>query len=96
LLIEALTVLLRFGWELESTRDTAATIGWLTNGLRVHHGYCGLVLVTLGYGLSQHASKTTRSLYIVGWALIFSDLIHHFAVLWPITGSPQFDLFYPA
>jgi hypothetical protein len=27
--------------------------------------------------------------------LIFSDLAHHFIVLWPITGSPEFDIIYP-
>ena len=31
----------------------------------------------------------------IGGALFASDLIHHFAVLWPVTGSPGFDLRYP-
>ena len=88
--------MLRFGLALESTRDTASTIGWLTGGVRIHHGYCGALLVLVGFGLSQHVSKATKLLYIVGWALFFSDMIHHFFILWPITGSPQFDLFYPA
>jgi hypothetical protein len=26
--------------------------------------------------------------------LLASDLVHHFVVLWLLTGSPQFDLFY--
>ena len=32
---------------------------------------------------------------IVGAALVISDLVHHFLVLWPVTGNPQFQLFYP-
>ncbi len=91
-LIEGITVLLRFGLRLESTRDTASTIGNFTLGLRIHHGYVGVLLLPLGWcfplGL-RHA------LWIVAFGLIFSDLAHHFLVLWPIEGSPQFDLVYP-
>lgn len=93
--IEVVTVVLRFGFALDSTRDTASTIGVLTLGLRVHHGYCGIVIVLVAWGLSQHFPRCSRLLYIVGWSLFLSDVIHHFAVLWPITGTPQFDLFYP-
>lgn len=32
---------------------------------------------------------------VIGLGLFFSDMIHHFLVLWPIVGSPQFDLTYP-
>jgi hypothetical protein len=31
----------------------------------------------------------------IGLGLFFSDVIHHFLVLWPIEGNPQFDLWYP-
>ncbi len=91
ILIEAITVGLRFGLNLESTRDTGV-IGTFTLGLRIHHGYIGVFLLLLGWcfpvGL-RHA------LWIVAFGLIFSDLAHHFLVLWPITGSPQFDFVYP-
>lgn len=93
--IELATVLLRFGFALESTRDTASTIGWMTGGVRIHHGYCGLVVVLVAWGLSQHSRDLAKWCYIIGWALFLSDVIHHFLVLWPITGSPQFDLLYP-
>ena len=93
--LEVITLLLRFGLEWESTRDTAATIGWLTGGLRIHHSYCGALLVLVGFGLSQHSALAAKVLYIVGWSLLLSDVIHHFLILWPVTGSPQFDLVYP-
>src|SRR5258708_2352507 len=49
LVIEGFTVVLRFGLHLESTRDTASTIGTMTFGLRIHHGYIGLFLLPLAW-----------------------------------------------
>jgi hypothetical protein len=90
--IEAITAALRFGLRLESTRDTASTVGMLTLGLRVHHGYIGLLLLPLGWCFPV---GLRHLVWIIAIGLIFSDLAHHFLVLWPITGSPQFDLVYP-
>jgi len=91
ILIEAITVGLRFGLGLESTRHTTA-VGTLTLGLRIHHGYIGVFLVLLGWCFPR---GLRHALWIVAFGLIFSDLAHHFLVLWPITGSPQFDFVYP-
>jgi hypothetical protein len=93
--LELLTLVLRFGLQLESTRDTASTIGRLTFGVRIHHGYCGAVLILVAWGLSQTHRRLSQAGYLWGWALLISDAVHHFLVLWPITGSPQFDFFYP-
>lgn len=90
--IEAITIALRFGLRLESTRDTAASIGMLTLGLRVHHGYIGVLLLPLGWCFPL---GIRHALWIIAIGLIVSDLMHHFLVLWPITGSPQFDFVYP-
>lgn len=94
LAMELATVFCRFilGWQ--STRDTAATIGRLTGGIRIHHGYFGV-------GLLAAAPLYWSTLAIASWvvvggaALVLSDLIHHFLVLWPITGRHEFDLVYP-
>jgi hypothetical protein len=91
LVVEAATCLFRFGLDLQSTRDTAL-IARLTFGLRIHHGYVGLLLVLLS--LLQPGLWRNVAL-MVGLSFIVSDFIHHFLVLWPITGSPQFDLTYP-
>lgn len=92
IVFEVVTIALRFGIGLQSTRDTASTVGTLTLGLRVHHGYIGVFLIPLAWcfplGL-RHA------LWMVAVGLILSDLAHHFLVLWPITGSPEFHLVYP-
>ena len=37
LIFEVITCVMRFGLKLESTRDTASTIGRMTCGLRSHH-----------------------------------------------------------
>lgn len=90
--IEAVTVLLRFGADLQSTRDTA-WVARLTFGLRVHHGYLGALALAALLVLRDPAWR--RGALILGLGLLLSDLAHHFLVLWPWTGSPQFDLVYP-
>ena len=95
MLIEAVTVLFRFGLGLESTHDTASTVGRLTGGIRIHHGYLGVVVVLVAGSVLRRCPSVGRWLLIAGIALIASDLAHHFLVLWPIVGSPQFDLVYP-
>lgn len=94
-LFEAFTCLLRFGLRLESTRDTASTVGWLTCGVRIHHSYVGAAMMLLAAWLWKRHPLISWWILAVGLGLFFSDLIHHFFVLWPIVGSPQFDLTYP-
>ena len=93
LLIEALTCVLRFAIKLQSTRDTTF-IGRFTFGLRVHHGYVGLIAMALAT-CPLLRRQVRRWAVRVGLALLLSDLLHHFVVLWIATGSPQFDLTYP-
>ena len=90
---EIATCLLRFGFHLESTRDTSF-LARLTFGARIHHGYVGTLMLAVGFLLPTDSPARTWLLRI-GSALALSDLIHHFLILWPITGSPQFDLTYP-
>ena len=94
-IIEAVTVFFRFGMGLESTRDTASTVGRLTFGIRIHHGYVGVVMAAAVLLLMRKESKWRSWLLAIGIALIASDLIHHILVLWPITGSPEFHMVYP-
>jgi hypothetical protein len=92
--IEALTLVLRFGSSLESTQDTV-WLAALTGGLRIHHGYIGMFCL-MGATLAwDRLRRTSPWAVVLGLALLVSDLVHHFLVLWPITGSPQFDLIYP-
>lgn len=94
-LIEGVTALLRFGLHLESSRDTASTVGRLTGGVRIHHGYIGLLAVLIAAAVLRRRPLLGRWLLVAGIALVLSDLVHHFLVLWPIMGSPEFYLFYP-
>ncbi|HNV68352.1 MAG TPA: hypothetical protein PKO06_01545 [Candidatus Ozemobacteraceae bacterium] len=93
-IIEGVTCLFRFGFKLESTRDTASWVAPLTFGVRIHHGYIGVLLCVVTW-LWVRREPTRRALLIIGSALALSDLIHHFVVLWLVTGDPQFDLTYP-
>lgn len=93
-LIEGVTCLFRFGLKLESTRDTASWVAPLTFGLRIHHGYVGFLLCLVAMVLAKE-ENLRRAALLVGLPLVLSDLIHHFIVLWLVTGDPQFDLWYP-
>ena len=95
LIFEGITLLCRYGFRLESTRDTASTVGKLTFGLRIHHGYIGLLILFIFYKWLKDKPGWVQWLAPLGFALIFSDLIHHFLVLWPIEGDPHFDFVYP-
>ena len=94
-ILEGVTLFFRFGLDLQSTRDTATTVGPWTGGLRIHHGYIGFLALIAGWFLLARYPRGARLLLIAGIALVASDLIHHFLVLWPWTGSPQFDWKYP-
>lgn len=95
LVVEGATVFCRFGLGLEATQATASTCGRLFGGVRVHHGYMGVAM--LGVAAATWRRRRTRPywLLVLAVALVLSDAIHHFLVLWPIVGSPQFDLLYP-
>lgn len=93
-LVELGTLFCRFGLDLHATRDTASTIGLLTGGVRIHHGYIGLILMIASIWL-RHRPKAFEWLLIAGLALFVSDAIHHFGVLWLLTGDPEFHLVYP-
>jgi len=92
-LIELLTCFTRFGLGLRAV-DHAHWVIPYTLGVRVHHGYYGLLLALVGGVAMLVASRPPRSrgrlLLIAGLALALSDLVHHFIVLWAVTGSPEF------
>ena len=92
--LEALTCILRFASGLESTKDTTF-IGSFTLGIRIHHGYIGALVLAAWWLMPAHLAWRPWVLR-VGAALFLSDMIHHFLVLWPITGHHHFDLAYPA
>lgn len=89
--IEVVTCVLRFGFHRRSTRDTSF-LAPFTFGLRIHHGYIGAVVLMVCCFVK--ASWIRDVLIVAGVSLVLSDAIHHFLVLWPIVGSPQFDLFF--
>jgi hypothetical protein len=93
LIIELITIFLRFGLNMKTSIKTAEVVGKWTFGIRVHHGYIGILLIIMA--MFFPTPFVSEWLLITGTSLFFSDIVHHFLVLWPITGSPEFDLFYP-
>lgn len=96
LVMEALTLGLRFGCGLKSSHHTC-WIGRCTGGVRIHHGYPGLAIVPVGLGLGLGAGTTAlgAAVAIFGIGLLVSDLLHHFVALRLLTGDHEFDLRYP-
>jgi hypothetical protein len=72
-------------------RESTKAIAGLTLGLRIHHGYIGLLIMAAASFLT---GKYKQYAFIAGAAMFLSDVIHHFIVLKLITGSPEFDIFY--
>ena len=70
------------------------TFGVLTFGLRVHHGYVGILFLVVAWLCRARATRFAALLVVWGSALVLSDAIHHFLVLWPIEGSPEFHFWY--
>ena len=94
LLIEAVTLFCRFRCGLVATRDTRL-LRRFTLGLRVHHGYVGVLMAVAAWGPLAGVPGWKGLFLICSLGLVVSDLVHHFLVLWPLTGSPEFDLVYP-
>ena len=91
-LIEGVTVLLRFGLDWESTRKRRRhrrTDVWLTRPSRLPGRFPGAARLVF-------PARFTARVVDCGVRVDFlRSVAHHFFVLWPITGSPQFDLVYP-
>jgi hypothetical protein len=93
--IETITLLFRFGFGLKSTESTASTVGKLTFGIRIHHGYIGLLMLLLvAIFPAFRRSRFSDSTIVIGASLLVSDIIHH-SILYFVTGSADFDLVYP-
>jgi hypothetical protein len=96
LLLEGVTLLLRFGFGFQATRDTRDCLSGITLGVRIHHAYIGAVMTLLGYRFLRSRPRLRDRVLAVGIALMVSDIIHHFVFLWLIVGDPEFHLTYSA
>jgi len=93
LIFELLTIILRFGFMLNSPTHTRP-LAKLTAGFRIHHGYPGAGMLML---IPIFPSPTIISsvLIITGIMLFLSDLLHHALILPIFAGNHEFDLKYP-
>ena len=94
LVFELVTLVLRFGCGLRAGTVTAP-VGRLTGGLRIHHAYVGVLISAL---VVLAGKLLTETAFVWGLALglgmVASDLVHHFIILWVVTGSHEFHVFY--
>ena len=82
ILFELLTVAPRLILKIRS-REVQKRIGMP----RIHHGYIGMVFLLASYVFVDHAT----ALWIIGWALVISDLIHHYTIL-PLLSVTEIDI----
>ena len=88
--LELLTVFVRFKFKIK-TKDVLIKIMKhfdLKKIVHFHHGFVGIIIFVIAYfyGLFFWAD--------IGFGILISDAIHHFLVLWPIMGSPEFHVLY--
>ena len=92
MVIEIITCLGRFGFKI-SMKEHESTVKKNTFGVRIHHGYIGAFLLLAAYAMTHLnilKDFDFRLVYVAGWALLISDIIHHFIVLYLITGKTEF------
>jgi len=85
IVFELLTVALRLIFKLQS-KEIQGDFGIP----RVHHAYVGMALLLLSYVIPGAAA----ALWVTGWALIISDLVHHYTVL-PLLRITEVDISMP-
>ena len=93
--IEVLTLLGRFLIGIRAISDTPVRLQKLTFGYRLHHGYLGLGGLFMAGMIWSVGSHWLIWLMIGSIALLASDFIHHFCILWPMTGDHEFFLCFP-
>ena len=93
LFLEGATIALRFGLGWTSPEKTGNVARW-TRGWRIHHLYPGLALLVVAAVLPLPPALRNLA-WMSGIMLALSDALHHFVVLWPLTGHHEFDLCYP-
>ena len=92
LFFAAITAVLRIGGNLSMQRNTQ-WVAQMTFGVRIHHGYVGLLLLILA-AVRPWRRDRRKQMCLMGIALVVSDALHHFVVLWIFTGAPEFNFLY--
>lgn len=91
LFYELCTCITRFLLGLQANNDLAF-LSPFTFGYRIHHGYIGLMMLAASPLLRN--SRWFNFILVLGIGLLFSDIIHHFGILWLFTDSPEFFIKY--
>ena len=88
--IEVITIIGRFGFNI-STKSLWVKVMKHYNRrhwVHVHHVFIGLLVVAIALIVKNNLVLN------LGLGVIMSDAIHHFIILWPLIGSPEFHIIY--
>jgi hypothetical protein len=89
---ELATCVGRFGLKI-SFKEKEAAIKKLTFGIRIHHSHVGIAIILIASVVPLFSfvkASWLALLGVIGWGLLLSDAIHHFLVLYLITGNTEF------
>ena len=83
-----LTVVMRFKFNLQHDEILEKIMKRynLKRALHFHHLFFGVFIIAGSYYYASHFFLS------VGLGIALSDIVYHFAVLWPIVGSPNFTI----
>lgn len=90
IIIEIITLFGRFVFKKSSKENYFKILKKLNARyfIHFHHGFFGVIILLVSYFYGF------VFLFNLGIGFILSDLVHHFVILWSITGSPEFHLIY--
>ncbi len=89
-IIEIITIIGRFKFNI-STKELWTSLMKHYNRrhwVHMHHVFLGLIIVAISLIVKNNLALN------LGIGIILSDAIHHFVVLWPLIGSPEFHVIY--
>src|SRR5262245_35685639 len=95
LVIEVVTLIFRFCFLIRPEVSPAYSVGMLLAGIRIHHGFFGLLFLFLAMLLRRSKAVLVPWFLVLGIGLLASDIVHHFVILAPILGDPEFLWFDP-
>ena len=67
----------------------------LAIAMELFTAYLGILLGCVAWAFPTDWLPIRNICWMIALAFVASDLMHHFLILWPITGSPEFDIVYP-
>ncbi|MEK6846875.1 MAG: hypothetical protein AABY16_01775 [Nanoarchaeota archaeon] len=89
-IVEIITIVGRFKFNISTKNFWVSVMRHFNkkHWVHVHHIFLGLIISALALILESNLALN------LGIGIALSDAVHHFLVLWPLVGSPEFHIMY--